>query len=1710
MFVRVRALVKFAVASCLSAGGLNISAAQKGSCDSAAESVTMKAVMNEWAVPTKAFSTVNWYDEYHGVTSPSNFVYCFKATLTRGRAYTVWAEDSEGNVLDIDAYPVESTSEEIFEPGASFGIVSGAWGTRAVLREDEWYIDEDDPEFSDPESWTYIFCIESDTPHVRGKFHFAQGMWVPLGIEENPLVIRPREGEGGDTTKEYSFVTNEFRFCCSAEFAYGRRYQFATHGGTEENPYSLAFGDGKVTPLAAWASDYNASFSYDPSRSGPGDIWIVEGSTNAAVASAAKFSLTYRLVPVRPIAQHDLVRPEPLTAGESVECRPGRINATDGKYYDLIFDDCLLKVSLVKGKRYVLDTVGAQANLLLFVYDARGNVLYESESDGTDTGNVRCAFVSPYTFDCYVGLAEKLADDDLDEPTRAPVTLRFDSVEPRNGTPDPWDAGDDTYAGAAPLNPVVGEDPLTDDPEGSDGWHRLDRTDWCDTFALSARAGCRYNLAVSLQDAEAFHGKLSAEVYRMDGRNRKKVKTSGDINPGSTGSLTFDTEEASGTYFISLTVSEGQGFDYPAYKIHAVGRDLAHEACGVLKVGIYGTSQGTWSLNAEKTAYRAGTSVIVPQEVAYAVKFSAVSGFLTPPVEQDVMVHDRDGRLVEGWYTDTFDPKDDRPSGRDVVDGKTVTYAATSLSLKNTAATWSRTFWGDDPADTYTFAGKDGQYYDFDFAAHGAVGGDEPDAVITITNDELGTLCENVDRVHQLHLPTTKAKYILTVSHRDPSSCQNTFYTLSGFFANVGAIKFSAAEYKVKDNAAEVKLTVNRTAKDGKVCVRLRTVDGENATGIWPNTPVTDDPKIKFYHLDETLVWANGDNKAKTVVIKLIPDRQPTFHDFARSFRVKMEDAFDGTADCYHASFATDSRTKKPLSETQVTFQESAKRNTGTVQVDDKAQNVKKPVFNVRAGGTLAFSLVRVDGDNGAITAKVDVAALTGVRNDFREVGWADGDVASKTVSVAIPPATDAKTSRKVTLKLSATSKDKPKFAASSITVSVYNDKFAATLADYAKTLPKTCGYTIKEGKSGTWVVDDNGDFVNMNTPSALTFTITGPALFSCKLDGVPTNVAVEVVGKTQTFVVPATVKEVTDVEYKFNFGKCETIYQAVRHGFGTPIAENGADVKAKVAVGKLPDGIKLEQDKATKAWYVRGVPTKAGFYYAEIQDTASRPASSLTNLAFEVVALRSAIGTFNGLVKADDESKGCSTNRLQSLAQVTLTTAVSGKLSAKVALAGKTYSFTSTGFVSAKPIDSEDGDSKVMLGAELIQIQKIKTRAFTNTLHVALVDLEENDPEAWGARATLELGMAALPDLKGSGFQEAVSYKGRAYRDNSKVADWALAASRFAGYYTMALVPMDDFAFELGEPCGNGYLTMTVDAKGKVKLTGVLANGTSYSASSLVGNLDGGDNDGNGGLDEEPAVTVPIYSFKSTTLFGGWLTVRFPAEGEPVITIRRDPVAGDDDIRWISEDAAGAYSGYGFDIRIAPAGGYYDTVVSLQRYYLGSMFAIEFPSDDSLDILRNILKSTYGETYDFVAAANPAGMDVSVIGDTVSAPKQALVKEMDGTKKTSFNDWASCINAANVKLTFKRATGVLTGTCDLWYEGTNGTKRVQNAFKNCKHAGVLIMNREKDGTVESRLPDDVWTAGAVVIPQSFRGADGKTRKWNASFPFNIKAEEFN
>ena len=91
----------------------------------------------------------------------------------------------------------------------------------------------------------------------------------------------------------------------------------------------------------------------------------------------------------------------------------------------------------------------------------------------------------------------------------------------------------------------------------------------------------------------------------------------------------------------------------------------------------------------------------------------------------------------------------------------------------------------------------------------------------------------------------------------------------------------------------------------------------------------------------------------------------------------------------------------------------------------------------------------------------------------------------------------------------------------------------------------------------------------------------------------------------------------------------------------------------------------------------------------------------------------------------------------------------------------------------------------------------------------------------------------------------------------------------------------------------------------------------------------------------------------------------------------------------------------------------------------------------------------------------------------------------------------------AAIPLTFKRATGILTGTCCIWYEGTNAKGAFeQKYYSNCKHAGVFLMCRDADDL----LPDDTVTAGALIVPQTIKLPNGSKRTWNANFRFNVKS----
>ena len=605
------------------------------------------------------------------------------------------------------------------------------------------------------------------------------------------------------------------------------------------------------------------------------------------------------------------------------------------------------------------------------------------------------------------------------------------------------------------------------------------------------------------------------------------------------------------------------------------------------------------------------------------------------------------------------------------------------------------------------------------------------------------------------------------------------------------------------------------------------------------------------------------------------------------------------------------------------------------------------------------------------------------------------------------------------------------------------------------------------------------------------------------------------------------------------------------------PVGATNSTV-AKVA-GSLPAGVslknvevgKVKEDGKTvtyKRWFLTGTPSKAGEYPLVLQETVKYGNVSVagTTTAFTLVVADSGLaeGTFSGLAYANGPNDnilvpGATSNRVQTVAQVQITTASGGKLSASVKIAGKSYSFTDTGYDSIKYLGpketkpEDDPEGPYEFTGVLTQIQKVTRKSgktstsltFTNRLTYTCLDLPKADPAGWtNSIGDVTIEMAALPDLKGSDAQENITYAGDVCRDNSAIKEWVAEAAKFAGYYTLALSPMAEPGDDV--PHGNGYMTLTLDAKGKAKLAGATSDGTAYSASSVAATILVGANG-------EPMMRVPLYAFASTRLVGGWLTVRFPEGAAPKANLcdYDDPNAqvpvvdfdGTHGIVLVNGDPAVTYAGAeggnasGYTLMTVPVGGWYDTVISLQRYYrsadyTNNTFAIDTAKagETDFDKLRRRMQEL-NPGYDFDAAASADGLAVDLTENALAVEKQKLAKFVDEKgKATTSNDWSRCVNPANVSVKFTRATGIVNGTCDLWYEGWN-KKHEQLKYSGCKHQGVLLMSFDESDFRSCFGTERVWTAGSLIVPQKVSytepgKAAKKTRTWNASFRFNIVA----
>ena len=1161
-------------------------------------------------------------------------------------------------------------------------------------------------------------------------------------------------------------------------------------------------------------------------------------------------------------------------------------------------------------------------------------------------------------------------------------------------------------------------------------------------FKINGRAGVTYKLATSLYGGSTTLP-LTAEVFRLRGSRETEIAlASDDIAPGKEISFTADVDD---TYYIRLSTQAEHELEYPQFRVHALAY-TADGQLGILSAVIKGPMSMRWTLDNEETEYESGDTITIAG--THTVKFSKSTTLNTPASQTIAVTPGRTPTVTYGMYTDKADHGDDVAKG------------AVSWSLKNTETSYERTLWEDDEADHFTFDGKDGYYYDFELSD---VTGD---AVFSITNatpydGNAGIFALGETKVSKLALPKLKTKYILVVHHAEDTAVGGT-YTISGFYANVGAIKFSKTDVKVKEDAASVKLTLNRTAKDGRVRVKYATVAG------------TAQPGKEYYAQSGIVEWANGDSKAKDIVIRLIPDLLPTYEGGDKKFAVKIEPIPEDEReeDEYEAVFTVD-KEGATLNTATVTLTETTKASAGTVAVD--CADPKKPVVDVKAGESFTVTLTRADAADFPIEVKLDASSCGA---DVQSVSWEKDDYEPKAVTFQVPAATDMKDTKKGTVKLTVTSKDKPKLTASSITVNIANDQFKQTVATWAKTLVKTDGVQVKEGSSGTWFymgddAEGRPQLKHIGKASKLTLTLTGPCKLRYWIDGAeqePIDMMEGFVGKTKAWDLYAAAAD-EDVkvsyEYLYNNGDFETVLQTVKFGYDAPIADEDAS-GLKVASGKLPDGVKIEQNKVStknpdgdNMWYARGVPTKSGYYFYEIQN---RDKKVIASKAVYVRAAGTAIGTFNGILSEDGSSL---TNNFPSLASIQLTVTSAGKLTGKVTLAGTSYSFAGTGFDF---VDDASSDVR-QLSANIVLSKKIGTETYENTLTVTIPDAAESNLEVLGqGEAFAELTMA-VPDTNNKGAQEDIFYQAALYRDNTKIADYVSAVAAFEGYYTAALPILN--GGEEGKPRGNGYLTFTVDAKGKCKTAGKLVDDTAVSSSlvpALVGDL---------ADPKSCTLVIPVFLAKKPAAFGGYVKIRLNEDGVPVVDSAEC-------LRWVSDDAAKTYEGAeGWSYEIFPSGGWYDKVVNLQAYYLN--FAQRIDMADIDEFPTEIL----AEDYLFETEMVPSTAPIAFEGNAFSVPKKSMIKS------GKIYDLAGSVNPCNVQVKLARATGIVTGSFSLWSWSDDLSK--QKEITGFKHTGILVFDRDPN----SLLGEEVITAGYC----SGKAKVGK-RTWNYSLPFNIVGED--
>lgn len=455
--------------------------------------------------------------------------------------------------------------------------------------------------------------------------------------------------------------------------------------------------------------------------------------------------------------------------------------------------------------------------------------------------------------------------------------------------------------------------------------------------------------------------------------------------------------------------------------------------------------------------------------------------------------------------SDSFDPKDDVPTG------------ATQLAFRNTdQAVTGRTLCGTDVADWFKFTANAGTYYTVGLD-DGAIEGvllrvykANERGVLELDEDENPSEDDLVvEGLEQVVLAAEKATYYLCVIREEATEETEAAYGLVYRSTTVGQVLLNGSAVRGTDytavatrsNVGALTMRIRRTAKEGRVRVRYSTHADTATAGV------------DYVAKSGELEWADGDNKDRTVEVPIIPELNNKYRG-NRQFTFEITAIPEGEIepDEWPASLGTPSKAVVTISDANM----ATPGKVALVAADGVSfATPLRPTAVVSTGNALELTLSRTDGADGKIGVLVATQAGTAkastdkATQDFvalsEKVYWEDGETGDKTVTISTESKDAYAADKTFTVRLTAlvASAAEPSvtqratLGASSATITLRYADVSQSSAEYVASLGARPTVTVRPGTATAWYVDSSEMLttakIEPNKKADLTLTVTGP-----------------------------------------------------------------------------------------------------------------------------------------------------------------------------------------------------------------------------------------------------------------------------------------------------------------------------------------------------------------------------------------------------------------------------------------------------------------------------------------------------------------------------------------------------------------------------------------------------------------------------------------